>query len=106
MLSLNLKRSILTQLVLIISGASIVAALASTIGHYFLTVDIIEDSIEQQMGTALQLTSDYLEGNYSDVLRYDLNLLNSSREVDTFLGSSANEYLIHQQNIEKLFLYF
>jgi diguanylate cyclase (GGDEF)-like protein len=92
--------------VLIISGASIVAALASTIGHYFLTVDIIEDSIEQQMGTALQLTSDYLEGNYSDVLRYDLNLLNSSRVVDTFLGSSANEYLTHQQNIEKLFLSF
>jgi diguanylate cyclase (GGDEF)-like protein len=106
MLSLNLKRSILTQLVLIISGASIVAALASTIGHYLLTVDIIEDSIEQQMGTALQLTSDYLEGNYSDVLRYDLTLLNSSREVDKFLGSTADEYLIHQQNIEKLFLSF
>ena len=102
----DLKRSILTQLVLIISGASIVAAIASTIGHYVFTAQIIESSIEQQMKSSLELTTGYLEDNYSEELLYDLNLLNSSTEVNRFLSSTIDEYLIHQQNVERLFLSF
>lgn len=102
----DLKKSILIQLVLIISGASIVAAIASTIGHYVFTARIIEDSIEQQMESSLELTTGYLEDNYSEELHYDLNLLNSSREVNQFLSSTTDEYLIHQQNVERLFLSF
>ena len=106
MMSTTIKRSILTQLMLIISGASLIAAIASTIGHYIYTERIIESSIEQQMLSALELTTDYLEDNYSEELRYDLQLLNSSREVNKFLSSTKDEYLIHQQNIERLFLSF
>jgi diguanylate cyclase (GGDEF)-like protein len=102
----HIKRSIFIQLVIIIAGASIVSALASTIGHYFFTARIIESSIEQQMRSALQLTTDYLEGNYSEELRYDLKLLNSSNEVNALLSSTSNEHFIHQQNVEKLFLSF
>ncbi|MGH1486465.1 MAG: bifunctional diguanylate cyclase/phosphodiesterase [Cellvibrionaceae bacterium] len=100
------RRSISTQLILIIAGASIVAALTSTAGHYIYTAKIIEDSIEQQMKSSLRLATEHLEKNYSEELRYDLNLLNLSTEINNLLGSRINDYLIHQLNVEKLFLSF
>lgn len=102
----GIRHSILRQLIFIIAGASILSALISTIGHYFFTEKLIDDSIKKQMKFSLNLSTDYLENKYSEELRYDLNLLNSSTEVNRLLTSSKNEYFIHQQNVEKLFLSF
>jgi diguanylate cyclase (GGDEF)-like protein len=100
------RRSISAQLIFIIAGASIVAALTSTIGHYIYTARIIESSTDQQMESALRLATEHLEKNYSEELRYDLNLLNLSTEINNLLGSGIDNYLIHQLNVEKLFLSF
>ena len=100
------SHSILKQLIIIIAGACIVSALISTIGHYFFTEKMIENSIKKQMESTLTLTTEYLENKYSEELSYDLKLLNSSSEINKLLTSSKDEYFIHQQNVEKLFLSF
>lgn len=102
----KVSSSILRQLALTIAGASVIAAIASTLGHYFFTAKVIQRSTDQQIQSALELTTDYLEKNYTEKLKYDLNLLESSQEINAFLSSPIDEYLIHQLNVEKLLLSF
>ncbi|MFT6791351.1 MAG: HAMP domain-containing protein, partial [Cellvibrionaceae bacterium] len=100
------KSSILSLLALTIGGASVIAAIASTLGHYFFTAEVIQQSTDQQILSALELTTDYLEKNYTEKLKYDLKLIESSQEINFLISSSADEYLIHQLNVEKLLLSF
>ncbi len=86
------KKSILLQLTLVIAGASILSALISSIGHYIFTTSLIKDSVNDQVSTALELTSNYLEEKYTNQINHDLNLLNNSQIINELLEDDIQHY--------------
>lgn len=102
----KIKSSLKNQLTLVIASACFITAMASSLGHYFFMHQKVESSIDQQLNSALNLTTNYIHENYAQRLEYDLRLIDSSNVVNTFLSGKVDEYLIHQFNVERLFLSF
>jgi len=99
-----IKKSIFTQLLFVIAGTSIFTALVSGIGHSLFTSHLLKTSMHKQVATALQLTTDYLEHNYTKALSDDLNVLRSSQSIDALLKLETNENAYRRLMVEQLLL--
>jgi diguanylate cyclase (GGDEF)-like protein/PAS domain S-box-containing protein len=96
--------SIFRTLVYALAGTGIVAALISGVAHYAFTVRLIEDSVRQDMETAVSAATSYLERSYSVTAADDLRMLAASPAVESLLIGMGNDVYIRRPPVERQFV--
>ncbi|MDX1527258.1 MAG: hypothetical protein R3337_01450, partial [Gammaproteobacteria bacterium] len=96
--------SIFRTLLYALAGTGIVAALISGVAHYFFTVRLIEDSVRQDMETAVSAATTYLERSYSVTAVDDLRMLAASPVVESLLIGMGNDVYIRRPPVERQFI--
>ncbi len=96
--------SIFRTLLYALAGTGIVAALISGVAHYAFTVRLIEDSVRQDMETAVSAATTYLERSYSVTAVDDLRMLAASPAVESLLIGMGNDVYIRRPPVERQFI--
>ncbi len=96
--------SIFKTLVYALAGTGIVAALISGVAHYAFTVRLIEDSVRQDMKTAVAAAATYLERSYASTAADDLQMLAASPAVESLLIGMGNDVYLRRPPVERQFI--
>ncbi len=96
--------SIVRTLVYALAGTGIVAALISGVAHYAFTVRLIENSVRQDMETAVSAATTYLERSYSITAADDLRMLAASPAVESLLVGMGNDVYLRRPPVERQFI--
>jgi diguanylate cyclase (GGDEF)-like protein/PAS domain S-box-containing protein len=96
--------SIFRTLLYALAGTGIVAALISGVAHYAFTVRLIEDSVRQDMETAVSAATTYLDRTYSVTAIDDLRMLAASPAVESLLIGMGNDVYLRRPQVERQFV--
>ena len=96
--------SIFRTLLYALAGTGIVAALISGVAHYGFTVRLIEDSVRQDMETAVSAATAYLDRTYSVTTTDDLRMLAASPAVESLLVAMGNDVYLRRPPVERQFV--
>lgn len=96
--------SIFRTLLYALAGTGVVAALVSGVAHYAFTVRLIENSVRQDMETAVSAATTYLDRTYSVTVVDDLRMLAASPSVESLLISMGNDVYLRRPPVERQFV--
>ncbi len=92
------KKSILSRLIIIIAGASIISVIITSFGHYLLIRKMTYNSINEQAESTLTAAEYTLREKYQNIIEHDLLLLQQS----PLIRENLTNALISQQTTNLL----
>lgn len=91
------KKSILYQLIIVITGASIISAIVASVGHYIFTSSLIHTAVSEQANTAFDISQDLINEEYIHI-NHDLELLRHTPLLTpSFIASLTSSGLSNEE---------